>query len=545
MPEQESRTIAADNEFRDKLTEYVRSGYQSLFIPTVEEARLEGELQNIAKGLDRAFVTWDAATGFSAPEAARSQQKYRMPQEALRALTDPEGPFNGNFVFMFRDLPDYFNDALVRRLVRGMCEGNKLVNQGWKRPLIITHPQDKIHDSLKSCLTLVDFNLPTEDMLRRILDFVKASIERPNSKDRSTSFTDELGDDIVGVLRGLTGGEAENVLARCLVRHKGFCPDMLQTIKDEKANIVKKSEILTYIPEGEMASRDEIGGFDLLLDWLDRRRLAYGRDARAENLDYPKGITLLGVPGTGKSYVAQAMGRLLGLPVYIMDVGAVFGHLVGESESRMRSALKLIAAQQGCVLLLDEADKAFGGAADSSQDSGVTRRVFGQFLTWLAAKKDRTFVVMTMNRTKGIPPEFLRAGRFDAVFYTTLPHPYEIEEIAKIHFTKRGVDPEGLGLKQADWTKLVGDMKGFVGSEVEEVVKESRYIAFERRQTGTPNFDEIHEAIAGIRPISVLDKENVDAIAKFVKDRAKPVSSPPKKTRSQTSRTRAVDIGSN
>jgi len=543
MAEEETRTIAADNEFRSTLTEYVRSGYQSLFIPTVEEARLEGELQNISKGLDRAFVTWDAANGFSAPEAARSQQKYRLPQEALRAIADPEGPFNGNVVFMFRDLPDYFNDPLTRRLVRGMCEGNKLVNQTWKRPLIISHPQDKIHDALKSCLTLVDFNLPTEDMLKRILDFVKASIERPNS-DRNTSFSDELGQDIVGVLRGLTSNEAENVLARCLVRHKGFTPDMLQTIKDEKAMIVKKSEILTYIPEGEMAGRDEIGGFDLLLNWLDRRRLAYGREARKENLDYPKGITLLGVPGTGKSYVAQAMGKLLGLPVYIMDVGAVFGHLVGESESRMRSALKLIQAQQGCVLLLDEADKAFGGAADSSQDSGVTRRVFGQFLTWLAAKKDRTFVVMTMNRTRGIPPEFLRAGRFDAVFYTTLPHPYEIEEIAKIHFTKRGVDPNALDVDKADWATLVGNMKGFVGSEVEEVVKESRYIAFERRQTGIPNFDEIDEAIKGIRPISVLDKENVDAIAKFVKDRAKPVSSPPAKKRTQ-SRTRAVDIGSN
>jgi SpoVK/Ycf46/Vps4 family AAA+-type ATPase len=339
----------------------------------------------------------------------------------------------------------------------------------------------------------------------------------------------------------LTSNEAENALARCLVRKGGFCEEMLGIIKDEKASIVKKSEVLTYIPEDQQASREEIGGFDMLLSWVDRRRLAYSRDAQEKKIDYPKGVVLIGIPGTGKSYVAAAVARLLGLPGYIMDIGSVFGSLVGESEQRMRDAIRQIEAQQGCVLLLDEADKAFGGATDSQGDSGVTRRVFGQLLTWLAAKQDRTFVIMTLNRTKGIPPEFLRAGRFDAVFWTDLPHEIERRQILDIHLKKRGVEPGSLELGDAEWVEVVQATNGYVGAEIEQIVKEARYISYERRQVGEPTFEEIIEAKESIIPIGTLEQEKVNEIREWCKNRAKNVSSPPPSKRQP--RTRAVDVG--
>lgn len=542
------REFAADESFRTLFSEYIRAGYQALFIPTAEEARVENELRALAQSMNppRGYISWDCIDGFSNPEAIRGQKKYMNCVEALSAVIDDSdsSPFNGNAFFHFKDLTDFQADPNVRRIIRASCENNRLVNRKWKRPLIITSPSDKLHDSLKPCITVLDFKLPNEQMLHRVLEFVKRSVER----QEQVACTSELADEIVSALRGLSSTEAENTLARCIVRHKKFSPDLLETIRDEKAKIIHQSEILTYIPEERMAPREEIGGFDLLMAYLDRRCLAYSKQAQAVGLDFPKGIVLVGVPGTGKSYVAMAIGRLLHLPAYIMDIGAVFGSLVGESESRMRGVMRQVEAQQGCVLLIDEADKALGGAADSSGDSGTARRVFGQLLSWLSEKQDNTFVVVTLNRTAGIPAEFFRAGRFDAVFYTDLPHAVEREQILKIHLRKRGIDPDSLDLKSADWAQLVKDTENFVGSELEEVIREARYIAFEKRQTGTPVFEELMEARAGIIPLATLDAEGVKAIRDFCKNRCKPVSSGPRppqsqpRTRAAATRTRGIDL---
>ena len=531
-----------DKDFATSFEEHIRAGYQCIYIPTSEESRVELEISRIAKKLKYGIITWDCVDGFSA-EALKQDKKYRLPVEALRGLGEDNLVTGANNMFIFRDLDDYQADPLVRRLIRSLCEGNKLVNKRHKRPLIVISPKLQIHDKLKTAMSVLEFSLPNESRLERTFKFVQSSVQ---SKDKhKIECSDDLRDKIVACLMGLTSTEAENALARCLVRHSGFTEDILGTIKDEKAQIIKKSEVLTYIPETGMATRDEIGGFDRLMTWLDRRRLSYTKEARNENIDFPKGIVLLGVPGTGKSVVGKAVAKLLGLPGYIMDVGAVFGHLVGESEQRMRDAIAQIEAQKGCVLLVDEADKAFGGAADAQGDSGVTRRVFGKFLTWLAEKQDRTFVIMTMNRTKGIPPEFLRAGRFDAVFYTDLPGDAERRQILEIHFKKRMTLPlSALQLADADWAAIVDKTKGFVGSELEEVVREARYRSFESRKSGIPIFEEIMGAAASIVPMSTRDEALVNEIRTFCKDAAIPVTSQEKPTRAKSAgrESRAVDV---
>jgi len=540
----------ADQDFRTVFGEYVRAGYQALFIPTAEEARVENELRDMARETQgsskpRAYISWDCVDGFSAPEEARKNGKFVNAAEALKAIvsTDTKSPFAGDAFFHFKDLTDFQENVVIRRMIRAMCENNRLVNRRWKRTLVITSPSDKIHDNWKPCLTVVDFKLPGPEMLARVLEFVKMSIEQR----KDVSCSDELAEEIVAAMRGLTSTEAENTLARCLARHREFVPELLTTVREEKAQIIKKGEILTYIDEANMAQRSEIGGFDLLLEYLDRRRLAYGKEAQAKNLDYPKGIVLIGPPGTGKSYVAMAVGRLLNLPAYIMDIGSVFGSLVGESESRMRGVMRQVEAQQGCVLLIDEADKALGGAAESQGDSGTTRRVFGQLLTWLSNKRDNTFVIITLNRVKGIPPEFFRAGRFDAVFYTDLPHEGEREQILRIHLAKRGVDPDALGMTKAEWATLVSKTDNYVGSELEEIVREARYRAFESRKSGTPTFEEMMLARNDVIPISVLDSDGITAIRDFCQTRCKPVSSGPKRRVAPVpaERTRDIDLSSN
>lgn len=190
----------------------------------------------------------------------------------------------------------------------------------------------------------------------------------------------------------------------------------------------------------------------------------------------------------------------------------------------MRDALRQIEAQKGCVLVVDEADKAFGNAHDSQGDSGVTKRVFGSFLTWLSEKQSRTFVIMTLNRTKGLPPEFLRAGRFDDLFYTDVPNDASRKEIIEIHLRKRGVDPAALQMESEDWGEIIKKTQGFVGSELEEVVRASRYASFAARQSGLPTFEDLVGAISTIVPMSRRDQEGVQQIREFCKDQGKPVS---------------------
>lgn len=533
--------MLADTVFGDQLSEYVRAGYQALYVPTSEEKRVEKEVVRTAKKLQMSVFTWDHFEGFQLSGEGQAvpqefaNDKYRDPATALRALSDAKWP--NKCIFVMRDLPDFFVNPVVRRAFRSIVESVRLNNERRRCPMVITSPSLDIHKNLRSCMTVLEFSLPDEGKLQNVFNYVRESASLGTNDPSKTACSDDLRDAIVANLLGLTAAEAENTLSKCLVRYKGFTPDMLKLIKDEKAQIIRKGEVLTYIHEEVVASRNEIGGYDNFLEFVGRRALAYGRDARAARLDYPKGAVLLGVPGTGKSMVALATGRLLNLPVYIMDVGAVFGSLVGESEARMRDAIRQISAQQGCVLLIDEADKAWGNAHDGRGDSGVTQRVFGQLLSWLASKQDRTFVIMTMNRTKGIPPEFLRSGRFDAVFFVDVPSRDDRRQILNIHLAKRGDKMEELPLTAADWDAVLEKTENWVGSEIEELVKESRFIAFERYKSGeragtdptkaaSPTLVDFLQAAENIIPLTTLAKEDVETIRDFCRERARPASRP-------------------
>lgn len=514
--------------FEKTFQDHLKAGYQFLYIQSSEEARVESEIGRVAKRMGVPVTHWDIFEGFD-NDAIPKDDKHKNPVHALSLMADENAFKSGSSkknIVIFRDLDDFLTDPHVRRRIRSLAEGNRLVNPKASRWIVIISPVLNIPQKLKSCITVLNFDLPDEVALRRQINFLKESISDPKKR---AALNEDLEVTLAANMLGLTLMEAENCLSRCIVQHDGFSPNMLSTIKEEKASIIRKSEVLTYIPENAIQRREDIGGFENYMEWLDVRRLAYSPAAQAENIDFPRGVALIGVPGTGKSIAGKATCLVLGLPGYILDIGSLFGSMVGESEQRTRDVLRQIDAQRGCVLMIDEADKALGNAHNSSGDSGVTKRVFGTILSWLAENKSRTFVIMTLNRTDGLPPELTRAGRFDAMFYTDMPYPAQRRQIMEIHMRRRHVDLTKLKLTDGDWSELTKATENFVGSELEEVIRSARYKSFAERQTGVPSFEDLLET-AQIVSKTILyerDKDGINAIQAFCKGKAIPVCKPP------------------
>jgi SpoVK/Ycf46/Vps4 family AAA+-type ATPase len=524
----------------------IKASYQVLYLHTPEMVRAEEMLRNIARELTKKvqetahrrmmLITWDAVNGFTTsigrdngdnfvPESLRDP-KYLNPANALDVIVpriDGSCPVGSNLaeslptfcVFAFMDFDDYMKDPRIRARVTQYSARQKLVTSHARHPLFIVSAVADIDTKTKPYVSVFDVPLPDEAELKTVLAFLSKSVKEHNTKEIK-ELTEEEETLIIDNLAGMTWLEAENVLSRCFLQFGTLShPNVLSIIKKEKAGIIKKSEVLTYIPEESAANMEELLGFDGAITWLRRRKLSYSPAAKSQHIDTPRGVVLIGIPGTGKSVFAKAVCRELGLPGYVLDIGALFGSMVGESEKRVRDVLRILDAQKGCVLVIDEADKALGNAHQSTGDSGVTRRVFGAILTWLAENQSRTFVIMTLNRTEGMPPEMLRAGRFDKVFYTDVPAPAVRQQIFEIHFKKRGVTKEELNFSEESWAHLVERTDKFVGSEIEEAVKEARHMAMAAHGTGVPTLEHVMSAVSSIRPMAVTEEKVIEEMRAF------------------------------
>src|SRR5690606_20433593 len=244
----------------------------------------------------------------------------------------------------------------------------------------------------------------------------------------------------------------------------------------EKQQIIRKSGLLEYYPATE--SFDSVGGLAALKDWLNKRSVAFGEEAREFGLPAPKGILMLGVQGCGKSLCAKAVSSLWQLPLLRFDMGRMFGSLVGSSEENVRKSIAVAESVAPAILWVDEIDKAFAGSQGSgSTDGGTTARVFGTFLTWLSEKTAPVFVVATANDISQLPPELMRKGRLDEIFFVDLPTEEEREEIFRIHLSRRKREPENF-----DLAELVAGSKEFSGAEIEQAIISALYDAFYARE---------------------------------------------------------------
>ncbi|MEG3438434.1 AAA family ATPase [Pannus brasiliensis CCIBt3594] len=480
--------------FSEEFELLLRACYPLIYIPTLEEERLEKAIAEIAGRVgNRSIYTWDFVEGYQDNPNNESVGR-RNPLQALEFVE--KLPAKVGAIFILRDFHRFLEDISIARKLRNLARALK----SQPKNLIILAPDLSIPADLSEVLTVVDFPLPASEEIQTEIQRLIAS----TGQSLDGKLLDELG----RAARGLSLERIRRVLTRCLAGHGKIEPEDVELILEEKRQSIRQTRILEFYPATEQIS--DIGGLDNLKDWLIRRGGAFSDRARAYGLPHPRGLLLVGIQGTGKSLTAKAIAHHWHLPLLRLDVGRLFGGLVGESESRTRQAIALAEALAPCVLWIDEIDKAFAGI-DGKGDGGTTSRVFGTFITWLAEKKSAVFVVATANNIQALPPEILRKGRFDEIFFVGLPDREEREEIFNVHLSR--ARPHNL--KSYDLKRLAYETPDFSGAEIEQTIVEAMHIGFSQNRDFTT--DDILMAASQIIPLARTAKEQIQ----FLQDWAK------------------------
>lgn len=477
--------------FREEFELLLRARYPLIYIPTREEERVEKAIQECAyRQGNRAVYIWDFVDGYQGnPNDAGFGR--RNPLQALEYLEKLPSAAAG--IFILRDFHRFLDDVSVSRKLRNLAR----LLKSQPKNIVIISPVLAIPEELSEVLTVVEFPLPTKAE-------IKAEVEKLLAATNQTlegRFLDEL----VQSCQGLSTERIRRVLAKAIATHSQLEPDDLELILEEKRQTIRQTQILDFYPTSEKIS--DIGGLDNLKDWLLRRGGAFSERARQYGLPHPRGLLLVGIQGTGKSLTAKAIAHHWHLPLLRLDVGRLFGGLVGESESRTRQMIQVAEALAPCVLWIDEIDKAFAGF-DSKGDAGTSSRVFGTFITWLAEKTSPVFVVATANNIQSLPPEMLRKGRFDEIFFVGLPNQEERRAIFAVHLSR--LRPHNL--KNYDLDRLAYETPDFSGAEIEQAIIEAMHIGFSQNRDFTT--DDILEAASQIVPLARTAQEQI----KFLQD---------------------------
>jgi SpoVK/Ycf46/Vps4 family AAA+-type ATPase len=487
----------------------MRARYPMLYVVSYEEARVEDALRRIVDG-KKAVYTWSATEPLA--QAGRVHDPYARVAldgasqaiDALNHILKKVRDEGVRAVWVLRDFEPYMEQPVVVRRLRDLAFALKRSYS----TLVFLSPVLAIPPSLDKDIVVVDYDLPSARELGEILDELLSSLPGVVRPTPSESEREAL----LQAARGLTADEATNVFAKSLVASDGQSLD-IATVLAEKKQIIRKSRALEFYEA--RAELDDIGGLEQLKGWLRTRGGAFSERARDYGLPYPRGVMLLGVPGCGKSLTAKAIGAAWNLPLLRLDVGAVFGKFVGESEANLRRALTSAEAVAPCVLWIDEMEKAF--SSSRSDDGGTSLRILGGFLSWLQDKKQPVFVVGTANSIDALPPELLRRGRLDEIFFVDLPDSDERLEILRIHLSKRNRDPERFDLES-----LAHLSDGFSGAEIEQGVLAALFEAFEHgRDIETAD---IERSLQSLVPLSRTMEEGISSLREWAATRARSAS---------------------
>jgi ATPase family associated with various cellular activities (AAA) len=498
--------------FQSELELLVRARYPILYVITSEESRVEEAVLSVARKRQKKVFEWSCSTGIVPAGASIQSQKHRNaatrdPLAALDYVIDLVEPA----LFIFKDFHPFLtrgNHAIIRRLKEIALHLKNSV-----KTIILVSPLMEIPPELEKEITVMNFPLPTREDLSGLLDRILAEV-----KEVEISLDDTSRDQLLQAALGLTLAEAENVFARILVKEGRLSGENVNEVFAEKQQIIRKNGLLEYYSAAE--DFEHVGGLAVLKDWLNKRALAFSVEARAFGLPPPRGILLLGVQGCGKSLCAKAVANQWRLPLLRFDMGRMFGSLVGSSEENVRRAISVAESVAPAVLWVDEIDKAMAGTqASGATDGGTTARVFGTFLTWLSEKSAPVFVVATANDISQLPPELLRKGRMDEIFFVDLPAPAERAEIFRIHLSKRKRNPV-----EFDIEALSEASHGCSGAEIEEAINSGLYDAFYASEALASRH--VLQALRQTVPLARTMDEQISRLRAWAEGRARNASTP-------------------
>ena len=475
--------------FLNEFVLLLKARYPIIYIATNEEERIEYLIKYCAKKyVVRTYYSWDFVDGYQGNPndigfAARN------PLEALD-LIDKLTPETAS-LFVLKDYDNFLKDFSIVRKLKNLSRNLKTQPKN----IIIVSSDINIPDSLKEFVTLLEFPLPSYSEILEELNRLVSSLQQ--------EIEPQVLNNIAVACQGLSLERTRRVLSKIIAKYGEIDDSSPNLILQEKKQIIQQTQLLEFCLNDKSIS--DLGGLDNFKDWLKLRARAFSQEAIQYGLPYPKGLLLVGVQGTGKSVAAKIIAYEWSLPLLRLDFGRLFASLVGQSEQRVRKMIEIAEALSPCILWVDEIDKAFAGA-QSSGDSGTTSRVLATFITWLSEKTSPVFVVATANNIDWIPPEILRKGRFDEMFFLNLPTREEREAIFEVHLKK--YRPESI---QNFQVPLLGQLsKEFSGAEIEQVVIEAMRLGFNENREF--NNEDILVSIQNLVPLAKTKSKELDLL---------------------------------
>jgi SpoVK/Ycf46/Vps4 family AAA+-type ATPase len=478
--------------FNDELTLLLRARYPIIYINTIEEDRVEYVIRkNIKTKLNRSIYSWDFVDGYTNNPNNVGFAK-RNPLQALELVErlTSETPA----LFLLKDFNRFLTDISISRKLKNVSRILKLQ----PKTIIIIGSELNIPKELNDLITIIQFNLPTESEINQELNRLISSL---NIKIES-----QLLENLTRACQGLSLERIRRVLSKIIAIYKTIDEKSISILLSEKKQIISQTEILEYWSVNEKISN--LGGMNNLKDWLKKRKTSFGIQASTYGLPTPRGLLLVGIQGTGKSLAAKAIANEWQLPLLKLDVGRLFGGIVGESESRLRQMINVSETLSPCILWIDEIDKAFTNN-ENNGDSGTSNRVLGTFISWLSEKSKPVFVVATANNIDLLPLEIIRKGRFDEIFFLDLPKKQEREQIFKIHVGNFRPN----SWQSFDYEKLAQLSESFSGAEIRQSIIEAMHHAFyEKREFTT---EDICLAIHELIPLANLESHQTVKLQKW------------------------------
>ena len=508
------------SEFRKNLSNLVNAGFTYIYIPSYEERRVINEINNTlykdnSVKIGRKLFVWTQTNGLMNITPGDKDNNKKDTRDAVKALEEICSD-NDPALYIFTDIHVFLGGARGTHpdylLIRKLRDIISLL-QSKRKTIVFLSPKLVIPCDMEKEITVLDFDLPDMEDMINLLDDLSGGLN-PSQIQLTSDEKKQLASSALG----LTLQEAENAFCKAIVDLRGLNINAQSIIHEEKNQVVKKTGVLEFVKSD--LSIDDIGGLENLKKWLIKRKGTWTEKARKYNLPAPKGVLITGVPGCGKSLTAKAMSSIWGLPLLKLDMGKIFGGLVGSSEENMRKAISTAEAIAPSILWVDEIEKGLSGVK-SSGDSGTSARVFGTFLTWLQEKTKPVFVIATANDISALPPELLRKGRFDEIFFVDLPTFEERKKIFELHINKRIKDSDiqhEVAATDEVLNNLASMSAGYVGAEIEQITVAALYEAY-YLDRGLRESD-LEKAVKETVSISTTQKEQILSLREWAENRA-------------------------